>query len=293
MRLPARLVGVHPNESYEIIDGRIITRSLEVHIVDHCNLRCADCCSVSPVSEERKVSPAQMAADLALARLALAPDRLKLVGGEPLLHPNIDECLRVARASEVAPSVSVTTNGLLLGRTSDGFWELVDHLTISLYPTPALRPRQIAAIEERASDHGVELNWKRQDSFVAMDRDSVEPDARETQAIYRDCWLRRRCHLIADGRFFTCTRPSHFHTLAANEQARFLDDGLMLTDHPDLVDHIYRYLLQPDPLLSCSVCRGGDAVERPHRQLSAAETRVEFVHRRGVLAEATRAVTVT
>lgn len=284
---------MHPNETYDIVEGRIVTRSLEVHIVDQCNLRCADCCSLSPVSDDRAVSPTQMAADLDRAGTALAPARLKLVGGEPLLHPGLDECLRVARTSGIAPSVSVTTNGLLLARTSDEFWALVDHLTISLYPAPALRPRQIAAIERRAHAHNVELNWKHQHSFVAMDRDTAEPDDAVTRAIYRECWLRRRCHLVADGRFYTCTRPSHFHTLSSDERSRFLNDGVPLDDSDDLVGRLYHYLVRPEPLRSCSICLGGDASERPHRQLSVEETRVEFTHRRRAVAHAEHTVAVT
>jgi molybdenum cofactor biosynthesis enzyme MoaA len=155
--------------AYNIVEGRVRTHSLEVHIVDHCNLRCAACCSLSPFLPKWLIDPADFARDLHLARKALAPTWFKLVGGEPLLHPAIDECLAIARRAELAEIISVTTNAFLLPRMSARFWQLVDALTISLYPDPALPPDIVALIEARASENDVTVNWKQQDNFVQMD----------------------------------------------------------------------------------------------------------------------------
>ena len=34
---------------YDVVDGRVRTRALEAHVIDHCNLKCAECCSLSPL----------------------------------------------------------------------------------------------------------------------------------------------------------------------------------------------------------------------------------------------------
>ena len=107
------------NDDIEIIDGRIPTPSLEVHIVDHCNLRCAECCSLSPLLPEHYVKPEDMRHDLELATRVVKPTYLKLVGGEPLLHPNIIDCLQSARP--FADILSVTTNAILLEKMNDEF----------------------------------------------------------------------------------------------------------------------------------------------------------------------------
>src|SRR2546429_6408003 len=97
---------------YPIIAGRLQTRSLEAHITDHCNLKCRQCCSLSPFLPPYNVAPEELRRDLLLARRVLAPRIFKLVRGEPLLHPQLLDCLPVVRESRVAPIVSITTNGL-------------------------------------------------------------------------------------------------------------------------------------------------------------------------------------
>lgn len=244
---------------YRVVDGRILTRSLEAHVVDHCNLTCDECCSLSPLLPKWIESPAQLARDLEWAAAALSPRVFKLVGGEPLLHPEIVELARLGR--QIAPRVSVTTNGLLLMRMPDRFWDAVDALTISVYPRPKLPE---AAIAERAARAGVEINWKRQDQFVQMTRATRSEDDAETRTIYSKCWIRERCHLVRDGMFYTCTRPPHFATLQERDLSA---DGVRLHEGPSLRDEILTYLQREQPLEACAFCLGGNAALKPHRLL--------------------------
>lgn len=254
---------------YRVIDGRVATRSLESHVVDHCNLTCAECCSLSPLLPPRVTTPEALARDLELAARVLAPRVLKLVGGEPLLHPDLVELLRVARRSSIAPKLSLTTNGLLLKRMPDAFWELLDALTISVYPAPALPRSTIAWVEDKAAELAVTLNWKAQDRFVIMSLPEPREDPAETTAVYERCWLRERCHLVHDARFYTCTRPVHFHGLLG-DRFDLAEDGLPLAN-PEGLDALLAYLRRPAPLATCSRCAGGDAPTTPHRLLTRAE----------------------
>jgi len=267
------------NGDYQIVSGRVQTRSLEAHIVDHCNLRCWGCCSLSPYLPKWCVDPADLERDLRLARRALAPQYFKLVGGEPLLHPALDECLAIGRRSEIAPVVSVTTDGFLLPRASEQFWRLAQALTISLYAHPALPTETIALVERRAAEHAIPINWKRQGQFVDMDLGERREDATVTRNIYDDCWLRRRCHIVSRGRFFTCTRPPHFETFYGAD-AGFLDDGVVLEEGPEMAVRILAYLQKPEPLNACSLCQGGNAPTRPHRQMSPEEVKSTARRRR-------------
>lgn len=256
---------------FPIFEGRVQTRSLETHIVDHCNLRCAACCSLSPHLPQWQVEPADLKEELRLARKALAPTWLKLVGGEPLLHSRLIECLDIAKAANIATIVSLTTNGFLLPRQPDAFWQKLDALTVSLYPNPKLPIATIRLIEEKATQHGVRLNWKKQDRFVQMDREERCADDSENKAIWEACWLRRRCHMIRDGRFYACTRPAHFGKLLDED---FTGDGILLRDGEGLAEEIQAYLQRSEPLAACALCLGGNAPEAEHRQLLPREGRV-------------------
>ncbi|HET8897345.1 MAG TPA: hypothetical protein VFN09_00995 [Rhodanobacteraceae bacterium] len=255
---------------YRVQDGRIRTRSLEAHIVDHCNLTCAECCSLSPLLPAWLADPDALTADLAKAARVLAPRVFKLVGGEPLLHPGLVELLQRVRRTDIAPQVSVTTNGLLLGRVPDAFWKHVDALTISIYPKPRLAPDLIAHIAAQAARFDVRLNWKVQDSFVRMTREVVSTDDADTRRTYHDCWIRERCHMVRDGIFYTCTRPAHFHTLHRGRHD-FHVDGIALRDDADMLDDLLAYLQREQPLAACYHCYGGAAQMEPHRLMTRAE----------------------
>jgi len=257
---------------YAIVDGRVQTRSLEAHIVDHCNLTCAECCSLSPLLPRWTVTAAAFARDLSYAVRLLQPRVFKLVGGEPLLHPDVIALAEIARTMQIAPQLSLTTNGFLLPRMHDAFWQSIDALTISIYPQPKLSDDAIATIKEQAQRFDVKLNWKQQNEFVVMDRPARCDDDAETTAIYDACWLRERCHLMRDGRFYTCTRPPHLQTLHANHgDFDFGGDGIVLGEGDAGRAALVAYLGRAQPLEACAHCFGGNAQLVPHRLLGRDE----------------------
>lgn len=263
---------------YRVSAGRVQTRSLEAHIVDHCNLTCAECCSLSPLLPTWYATADSVADDLRRAVKVLNPAVFKLVGGEPLLHPQLVDVIRAVRESGIAPVVSVTTNGLKLGDMSDAFWQAVDALTISRYPKPQLAPELIAHVEAQAARFGVRLNWKVQNTFSTMNRAQPTDDLDEARRIYHDCWIRERCHMIRDGMFYTCTRPAHFQTLYRGERD-FRSDGLPLNDDAGMLDALLAYLQRETPLDACLHCHGGSAPQAPHRIMRRIEVDTLKVHR--------------
>ena len=254
---------------YRVVGGRVQTRSLEAHVVDHCNLTCAQCCSLSPLLPRWLAEPAALERDLAHAARLLQPRVFKLVGGEPLLHPQLVELAQLARRSRIAPRISVTTNGFLLPRAPDELWRAVDGFTISLYPAPSLSADAVAVISAQAERFAVRLNWKRQTHFVTLDRPARSDDTSAVRAIYDDCWLRERCHLLRDGRFYTCTRPPHLQTLHG-DRFDFAGDGIAL-DPDGGAAPLLAYLGRAQPLEACAHCFGGSAQLAPHRLLGRDE----------------------
>src|ERR1051325_4405994 len=94
--------------------GRILREALEYSVVDHCNLRCAGCDHAAPHVDKRVADPEAFAADLNALRPHLHVRVVRLLGGEPLLHPALDAIVRAARNAEVADQIMLWTNGLLL-----------------------------------------------------------------------------------------------------------------------------------------------------------------------------------
>jgi hypothetical protein len=218
--------------------------------------------------------PAELDRDLRWAKAVLRPSVFKLVGGEPLLSPHIVALAELAKRSGVAPSVSLTTNGLLLERAPDALFSALDAITISLYPGMGPDESGLSALRARASRFGVSLNEKRQETFQAMTRPAKSEDAEATRAVFEGCWLRHRCHTLRDGVLFACNRPPNldgfFGKGSGGHAAR---DGISLAPRPGLAEDVQAYLERREPLTSCAHCFGGTGAQLPFRQLTREEIR--------------------
>ncbi len=108
---------------YERVDGRIRVEAFELHVVEHCNLRCAHCCNMSPYVDEATLSVDAIERMCRSMAEHLEVDVFKIMGGEPLLHPDIAGALRAVRRSGISGTVRLFTNGLLLHRMDEAFWD--------------------------------------------------------------------------------------------------------------------------------------------------------------------------
>lgn len=258
--------------------GRIHTWSLEAHPVDHCNLSCEHCCQLSPGAPEAFVEPESLASDLARLTPLLAPRVLKLTGGEPLLHPRIAELASIARASNIARAVQITTNGVLFAKAPDALLAAVDRVKVSWYTSAPLAEAVIDRIAARCREHGVELEIREHARFQRLDPPELVRDEAWAVRAFAGCWIRDRCHTVHRGRFYTCSRPPHLgpHLAARGVPNRLAGDDGVALDDPDLQSRLQAYLSRDEPLASCRSCLGNEgewtahAQRPPHRRLPIA-----------------------
>ena len=96
--------------------GRNI-RYLRISLTDHCNLRCVYC---MPEEMTFRPNPELMQDDevLLLTRLfaSLGFDKVRLTGGEPTVRARVVDLVRGIASTPGIRSVSMTTNGVLLGK---------------------------------------------------------------------------------------------------------------------------------------------------------------------------------
>ena len=258
-------------QQYRIADGRVRTRALEYHIADHCNLRCDHCCSFSPILKKWFADPEIFERDLKAVGRVVAPEFVKIVGGEPLLHPELERLLVTAKSLAIAPRIQLTTNGLLIDRLTSRGWESINMLAVSLYPEPAVPKETIRFIAREAAARNIEVSWKMQDKFTCLDRTGLA-EYEDAKSVFQGCWIRHRCNSIRNGRFYCCTRPQYVQKFAA-DPSLFLEDGIEVDD-PDqaaLAQRIKEHLERSEPLHSCFLCNGGDAELDTNRQLTAIE----------------------
>src|SRR6185437_6662327 len=150
---------------YRVENGNIRTQAVEFAAADHCNLRCSGCSHMSPFLQPRLSDEAQRTRDMGRLAAALLADEIRIVGGEPLLNPNIVGILKAAKQSGVAQRVIVATNGLRLHMMPDDFWAHVDELRVSLYPGAKPTERLVSQARERAAASGIDLKVNEYSSF--------------------------------------------------------------------------------------------------------------------------------
>jgi len=259
--------------------------NIEFNVVEHCNLRCRGCDHGSPLLEKRFVAVEDFARDLqALARV-LHVKELRLVGGEPLMHPRLLDFLRVGRESGLADRMVLITNGVLLHTVPSEVWKLVDRLWLSIYP--GIRPKMtVEDCEELARQHGFEFKVRRMDEFRLTVLNHRIDDSRLVDEIYRKCALAHvwACHTLYDGRYYKCSPAPFMHPRLARLGIDFdespNDSVSVYGDPEDVEERLARYLADPKPLAACSYCLGDQGPLFPHRQLgdSGAEWLAEDHH---------------
>jgi len=111
---------------------------LEAHLVDHCNLNCNACTHYSSISPEKFVDINEFEKQMNVLSKKLRFNRIRLLGGEPLLHPQIADFIALTKRYFPNSFVSVCTNGILLPSMKDSFWEACRQynvvIDISKYP---------------------------------------------------------------------------------------------------------------------------------------------------------------
>lgn len=257
------------SDRYRVIDGRIRNSKCEINVAEHCNLSCQGCSHLSPVLPKHFVEPAQVSRDLSMLARHYRADEVRLMGGEPLLHPDLVSVVAAVRASGITPRVCVVTNGLLLARMGEPFFEAVDAVEISLYPGRSPTAEQQARVGALARAHEVDLMATRVSQFRRPYTEIRNRDEALVERVYRSCKVAHewRCHAVADGLFFRCPQ-SYFLPKVLTEHFERPDvDALPIDDTDDFGERLLAFLNAPGPLASCSQCLGTSGSLVDHVQI--------------------------
>jgi organic radical activating enzyme len=223
-------------------------------------------------------SVASFERDLRALAAVMQMGSLYLIGGEPLLHPELPEFLRVAREVGIAERVGITTNGVLLHAMSEAAWDRVQVMHVTRYPGVRLRMSD-DELARRCLARGVALRIEVANEFRVTLINHVIADRARVQEIYDACRVAHvhKCRTVYDGRYYKCA-PAPF----ARERLRLLgrevevrgweDDGVALHDNPNLRQQLAAYLDSAAPLAACAACLGTSGCLTEHRQMNRAAT---------------------
>ncbi|HEY8772993.1 MAG TPA: radical SAM protein [Gaiellaceae bacterium] len=254
----------------EVGDAKVHNPTCEINVVEHCNLSCRACSHASPVLPRTVVDPAVVEHDLSLLAEHYGVDAVRLLGGEPLLHPDLGAIVEAVRRSGIGERICVVTNGVLLPRMPRAFWESVDIVEISAYPGNELEPEQLQFCREEAEAAGTQLKVSRVRMFRESYSEVGTTDAELIRRIYRNCVIAHvwRNHTVANGVFYKCPQSYLLPKLLGNAGP----DGVAI-GAPELGRRLREYLASPEPLDACGNCLGSAGRRFAHEQTPRSEFR--------------------
>lgn len=242
------------NLNYEIIFPNFIERYLsakylpylEFHVADHCNLNCKACEHYSGlVKEPHFPNLEKFTQDF--ERLHEFIDDIgiiRILGGEPLLNPELNEYVKLSRRLYPRAIIWIVTNGLLLQKMPENFFETLRQcnagVIISFYPPLESKMPAIKKMleEQRVKFFVYELNK----TFTMKQTLNRHNHPRE---IFLQC-LQAHCHNLYEGKIAACFLPFTTKYFNAYYGKNLPEDGALDLYDPTLTTEKLKYhLLQP------------------------------------------------
>lgn len=250
--------------------------AIEFNLTEHCNLKCAHCDHASSLLPVKFASLGSFTEDLRVLSTVLEAGELKLVGGEPLLHPELLEFLQVVRDLQIARRLVLVTNGVLLHKAPAELWSLIDGMWISLYPGIKYQ-FDWDWIQQMADEHGIFVWRKETPELVERSLITEIEDPRLVSMVYQNCDLAHleSCHTIYEGRYYICEPAVWAEPRLALHGRSFKNreaDSVAIHDNPTLHSDLDGLIRRRQPLEACRYCLGTWGRRVPNQQLSKERT---------------------
>ncbi len=138
-----------------------VLEDLEVNLADHCNLNCQCCNHFSPIASEEYLDPEAFAKDIHRVSFLFNGRirKMMLLGGEPLLNVDIVPIMRISRTELPMTTIRIITNGLLLPKMNQGFWDSCRENDIQIMITKYPISFDYSKCEYLAEINGVRLGY--------------------------------------------------------------------------------------------------------------------------------------
>jgi MoaA/NifB/PqqE/SkfB family radical SAM enzyme len=246
---------------------------VEYNLTEHCNLSCYQCDHASPLMPKKFASLADYERDIRAFAKAAHVEEFRLVGGEPLLHPDLLEFMRIAKDSGIGDKLKIYTNGQLLHTMPDEFWELTDVLWVSTYPGVRRRMSD-QAIAEKCAEHGTLLDLR--PTITEFNRSVINnpvEDQNLVRRIFSQCKMANEysCFSIYEGMFFRCSVAPFMQARLRMKGIDFPGpevDGIRIHGNPRLGEELEIRMRSKEPLKACTYCLGSSGPMIAHRQIN-------------------------
>lgn len=181
---------------------------LQFHVSDKCNLNCKSCQHFSNIAQEPNYPVYKKVEKdfLHLKKLFSDINRIAILGGEPLLNPELGKYCELVRKTFPYSKIDIITNGLLIRTMSSDLIRAITNnnilINISYYPVIEHRKEEIIRF---LKDKGIRYVFGSKIEVFSK-KMRIEPDGQPKQN-FKGC-RDRCCTMLRDGRLYPCYLPA-------------------------------------------------------------------------------------
>ncbi len=223
---------------------------IEFWAVKHCNLNCKGCSSASPLAEEWFLDVKMLKKDLSrLNDMGISFKSINVLGGEPLLHPELPRIFDIIKRVFPKVSIGLLTNGLLLRQMQESFWESCQKNSVKLNVTcfPVMSKDVRKELEMLIKTKGLNYHMTDKKRFNKI---LVQNNKSSLEDIIKSCGCKNAYNLY-DGEISRCTVPMVAPILNKAFNAGFIEKG-RINIYESNAEDIVRFLSEPNE--SCFNC---------------------------------------
>ena len=200
-------------------------KMVQVNLSQHCNLNCKGCANYSSIVSQPSFSDMeQVISDFSqLKKFFWGIEKIKLMGGEPLLNTQLPLYLSKIRSLYPDAKIEIATNGTLISRQPDYlFDQMVENkveFVISLYPATIHLKANIEALlsQKKVTYHIFEFGRH----FMKY---LYKEPVWDMQTAFLHCPA-YGCHYLENGYLAVCARPLFVYRLNDRFDAGFPEEG--------------------------------------------------------------------
>ncbi len=182
---------------------------IETHLVDHCNLNCVGCTHYSHMSKEYFVDINKYTKNIKQLSKILRFNRIRLLGGEPLLHPEVNKFMEVTRKYFPRSRLCLVTNGVLLPSMDESFWKTCrdNNIIINLSRYPA-NSKKIKDYVNLIKKNNVRVGWIHPGEKMYVFH-NPKGDSRPVLS-FLSCSIRKfRVIILRDSNIYICPKTAY------------------------------------------------------------------------------------
>ena len=228
---------------------------IETHIVDHCNLKCKGCSHFSGLAAplfkdiDSFTKEMQQLSNITNQQVGI----IRIMGGEPLLHPNFVSFFKIARECFPNSSIVLVSNGTLLRNVADEDIDTLNNLNIELC----------------VSDYGIQIDYNKFIKFKYRyfhnknNMYNISLDLTGQQSIekaYQNCDLvHGGWYFFKDGRIYQCCIMANidYFNKHFNKTVNIDIDDISIDIFTHTEEEIHEFLSHPH-----EACRYCDTIQR-------------------------------